>query len=77
MSAPSRFVQMLSALKNELPTRSEAKKMIFKVNEVQDEEQLTDLTARTIAERRASEEGQEGLRAFLEKRAPSWRPKKS
>lgn len=30
-------------------------------------------TARWIAERRASEEGQEGLRAFLEKRKPSWR----
>jgi methylglutaconyl-CoA hydratase len=30
-------------------------------------------TARWIAERRASDEGQEGLAAFLEKRAPSWR----
>jgi methylglutaconyl-CoA hydratase len=30
-------------------------------------------TARWIAERRTSDEGQEGLRAFLEKRAPSWR----
>ena len=30
-------------------------------------------TARWIAERRTSEEGQEGLRAFLEKRKPSWR----
>jgi len=30
-------------------------------------------TARWIAERRSSEEGQEGLRAFLEKRPPSWR----
>lgn len=30
-------------------------------------------TARWTAERRTSEEGQEGLRAFLEKRAPSWR----
>ena len=30
-------------------------------------------TARWIAERRASEEGQEGLRAFLEKRDPGWR----
>jgi methylglutaconyl-CoA hydratase len=30
------------------------------------------LTARTIAERRVSPEGQEGLRAFLEKRPPSW-----
>jgi methylglutaconyl-CoA hydratase len=29
-------------------------------------------TARWIAERRASDEGQEGLRAFLDKRAPEW-----
>ena len=32
-----------------------------------------DETARRIAERRASLEGQEGLRAFLEKRPPAWR----
>jgi methylglutaconyl-CoA hydratase len=31
-----------------------------------------DETARLIAERRTSAEGQEGLRAFLEKRPPSW-----
>lgn len=30
-------------------------------------------TARAIAERRTSAEGQEGLRAFLEKRPPGWR----
>ena len=30
-------------------------------------------TARWIAERRTSTEGQEGLRAFLERRRPSWR----
>ncbi|MFN2467653.1 MAG: enoyl-CoA hydratase-related protein [Gaiellaceae bacterium] len=30
-------------------------------------------TARRIAERRTSAEGQEGLRAFLEKRPPNWR----
>lgn len=29
-------------------------------------------TARKIAERRSSDEGQEGMRAFLEKRKPSW-----
>jgi methylglutaconyl-CoA hydratase len=29
-------------------------------------------TARRIAERRASDEGQEGLRAFLERRRPEW-----
>jgi methylglutaconyl-CoA hydratase len=30
-------------------------------------------TARRIASQRTSDEGQEGLRAFLEKRPPSWR----
>lgn len=34
---------------------------------------LGDETAQRIAERRASAEGQEGLRAFLEKRRPAWR----
>jgi methylglutaconyl-CoA hydratase len=32
-----------------------------------------DATAQALAERRTSAEGQEGLRAFLEKRPPSWR----
>jgi methylglutaconyl-CoA hydratase len=31
-------------------------------------------TARRIAERRTSEEGQEGMRAFLERRQPDWAP---
>ena len=35
-------------------------------------EDAIELTARTIAERRASDEAKEGLTAFLEKRAPSW-----
>jgi methylglutaconyl-CoA hydratase len=34
---------------------------------------VRELTAREIAARRASAEGQEGLRAFLEKRRPAWR----
>ncbi|MBT8485500.1 MAG: enoyl-CoA hydratase/isomerase family protein [Phycisphaerales bacterium] len=34
----------------------------------------TAATTRFIAARRVSEEGQEGLRAFLDKRAPSWEP---
>ena len=33
---------------------------------------LAHLTARRVAHRRASEEGQEGVAAFLEKRKPSW-----
>jgi methylglutaconyl-CoA hydratase len=35
--------------------------------------QTAEETARSIATARASAEGQEGLRAFLEKRPPSWR----
>jgi methylglutaconyl-CoA hydratase len=31
-----------------------------------------DYTARMIADIRASEEGQEGMNAFLEKRKPNW-----
>ena len=35
-------------------------------------EAVTGITARALAARRASAEGQEGLRAFLEKRKPNW-----
>ena len=38
-------------------------------------ETVADLTAATIARQRVSPEGQEGLRAFLGKRAPGWMPK--
>jgi methylglutaconyl-CoA hydratase len=32
------------------------------------------VTERAIAEQRVSAEGQEGLRAFLDKRPPRWHP---
>lgn len=35
-------------------------------------EEMAELTTRTNAEARASEEGQDGLKAFLEKRRPGW-----
>ena len=35
-------------------------------------EGVRELTIETIAERRASKEGEEGLAAFLEKRKPDW-----
>jgi methylglutaconyl-CoA hydratase len=34
------------------------------------------ITADAIAAQRVSPEGQEGLKAFLEKRTPSWAPAK-
>lgn len=37
-----------------------------------DPSEVADLTVRTIAERRVSEEGQEGVKSFLEKRPPRW-----
>jgi methylglutaconyl-CoA hydratase len=38
-------------------------------------DEVAELTAATIAAQRASHEGQDGLRAFLEKRAPGWLPR--
>ena len=48
-----------------------AKNLIRSVAGRSDEE-VRELTIQTIAERRASPEGQEGLGAFLEKRKPRW-----
>jgi methylglutaconyl-CoA hydratase len=50
---------------------AEAKALIKKVSETPADEAMPH-TASAIASRRASREGQEGLRAFLEKRKPSW-----
>jgi methylglutaconyl-CoA hydratase len=52
-----------------------AKSLIAEVSGKPPDEALP-VTVRTIAERRASAEAKEGLTAFLEKRAPSWFPKK-
>ena len=48
-------------------------KLIARTVPTLSKEEAREWTASTIAERRASAEGQEGLRAFLEKRPPSWR----
>jgi methylglutaconyl-CoA hydratase len=40
----------------------------------EEREEMAELTAHAIATRRVSAEGQEGLRAFLEKRTPAWSP---
>ncbi len=48
-----------------------AKQMIRQVCSAP-KEQVKDLTAQAIAARRVSDEGQEGIRAFLEKRKPGW-----
>jgi methylglutaconyl-CoA hydratase len=48
-----------------------AKKLIFDLVTTDDRKQLQ-MVAEVLAEVRVSEEGQEGVRAFLEKRRPAW-----
>jgi methylglutaconyl-CoA hydratase len=59
-------------LKKNGPEAIAACKEILRDIQAVDWETATDRTARCIAQRRVSDEGQEGLRAFLEKRRPAW-----
>jgi methylglutaconyl-CoA hydratase len=51
---------------------SHCKNLIFNISNKETLEKALESTARMIAEIRASEEGQEGMAAFLEKRKPKW-----
>jgi len=51
---------------------ADAKKLVQDVAGLEINRSLSQETARRIAARRASEEGKEGLSAFLEKRRPGW-----
>lgn len=48
------------------------KDLIYNISNKYSFEESIDYTARLIADLRASEEGQEGMAAFLEKRKPKW-----
>lgn len=48
------------------------KKLIYNISNKMSFEEAIDYTCKTIAELRASEEGQEGMASFLEKRKPGW-----
>ena len=54
------------------PEAIAAAKALIPVVWGRDSDAVTPITAAAIAARRVSPEGQEGLRAFLEKRAPAW-----
>jgi methylglutaconyl-CoA hydratase len=49
-----------------------AKQLVFDVAGKPIDQQLIDATCETIAAIRVSEQGQEGLQAFLERRKPQW-----
>lgn len=65
------FVEILSA--NSPAAVTAAKKLVFNVASREINEELIQYTSEEIAAIRVSEEGQEGLNAFLEKRIPAWR----
>ncbi|MFC2156766.1 enoyl-CoA hydratase/isomerase family protein [Acidobacteriota bacterium] len=48
------------------------KELLFKVPRLRNTSEVKEFTARMIANLRVSEEGQEGMAAFLEKRKPKW-----
>ena len=56
------------------PEAVAAVKTLIREIAVRDGEGATDFTVDAIARQRVSPEGQEGMRAFLEKRPPSWTP---
>ncbi len=51
---------------------TQCKNLIFNISNKETLEQALESTAKMIAEIRASDEGQEGMAAFLEKRKPKW-----
>ncbi|MEM9832862.1 MAG: enoyl-CoA hydratase-related protein [Bacteroidota bacterium] len=65
--------QMVQELKTSAPgAMNSCKELIFNITKSENFNETLDYTARMIADARASEEGQEGMAAFLEKRKPNW-----
>ena len=68
--------KVLDMLKTSGPQAvAQCKKLIYDVSNEWDLDEALSKTADMIAKIRASEEGQEGMKAFLEKRKPKWYPR--
>ena len=69
--------KVIAALWDGAPAaQARGKKLIQEISKKKIDDDLIKLTSEKIAEARASEEGKEGLSAFLNKKDPSWRQKK-
>ena len=66
------IAEILGELVNAAPTAIAATKLLFELVSDAAYDATLAMTARAIATQRASPEGQEGLRAFLEKRPAAW-----
>jgi methylglutaconyl-CoA hydratase len=64
--------RVLEAIRSGGPKAVNAAKRLVREVEGRRIDEVTDLTVKRIAEIRVSHEGQEGLRAFLERRDPRW-----
>ena len=64
--------RVLEAIRSGGPKAVNAAKRLVREVEGRRIDEVTDLTVKRIAEIRVSQEGQEGLRAFLERRDPRW-----
>ena len=69
----------LDILLKELPNNSpqamrQTKMLINQISTISDQKKIRERTVDAIATARVSEDGQEGMQAFLEKRKPRWVP---
>jgi methylglutaconyl-CoA hydratase len=73
----ARVQAVIAALLESGPTASRAAKAMLRAQRGIPPLEARRITVRLAARQRASPEGQEGLSAFLEKRPPSWSPRRS
>ena len=70
--------EMIALLKTSGPkAMTHCKNLLYDISNKLNLQEAIDYTAKMIADIRASEEGQEGMAAFLEKRKPNWVEKES
>ena len=65
--------EMIALLKTSGPkAMTHCKNLLYDISNKLSLQEAIDYTAKMIADIRASDEGQEGMAAFLEKRKPNW-----